>query len=297
MTSTVLTLDRSGKENALPLPPGYYMLARFSPDGGRIALTRFSGIRGSIVMYERERHIVSTLTPEPGTHFVPVWSPDGRRIAFSRFAERNPALSVKNADGSGEIEPLTEPSEDAQFPELVVSGRQDHPVYAGIHRRPRPQAEARLDGPLARHPGDPASARLFFESPFRETGGAFSPDGRWIAYVSDESGVREVYVRPYPGPGASVKVSNGFAIEPLWSRRRPGAVLPRRRESGEVHGRRDPDRRPGFRSRRPGFSSLPSSPSGGAKTDTASTTSPPTGRSSCRCATAGPRSRSGGSRS
>jgi eukaryotic-like serine/threonine-protein kinase len=217
-TSTVLTLDRNGKEIALPLPPGYYMLARFSPDGRRIALTRWAGIRGTILTCERERHIVSTLTPEPGTHFVPVWSPDGRRIAFSRFAETNPTLSVKNADGSGEIEPLTERIEDAQFPNSwSPDGKTILYTVAYTADRGPKRKLASTDLWLV-SPGDRRSARLWFESPFRETGGAFSPDGRWIAYVSDESGVQEVYVRPYPGPGPAVKVSNGFAIEPLWSR-------------------------------------------------------------------------------
>jgi eukaryotic-like serine/threonine-protein kinase len=217
-TTTVLTLDRAGKENALPLPPGHYIVARFSPDGGRIALSRFAGIRGTIVMYERGRSIVSTLTPEPGTHFIAVWSPDGRRIAFSHFAKANPVLSVKNADGSGEIEALTEPTGDAEFPNSwSPDGKTILYTVAYTSDRGPKRKLASTDLWLV-SPGDRRSARLWFESPFRETGGAFSPDGRWIAYVSDESGVQEVYVRPYPGPGASVKVSNGFAIEPLWSR-------------------------------------------------------------------------------
>jgi eukaryotic-like serine/threonine-protein kinase len=218
-TTTVLTLDRTGKESALPLPPGYYVLPRFSPDGGRITLTRWEGVRGVIVTYERERNILSTLTPEPGTHFVPVWSPDGRRIAFTRFAEDMPVLSVKNADGSGEIERLTERSEDdAEFPNSwSPDGKSMLYTVAYTADRGPKRKLASTDLWLV-SPGDPRSARLWFESPFRETGGAFSPDGRWIAYVSDESGVQEVYVRPYPGPGAAVKVSNGFAIEPLWSR-------------------------------------------------------------------------------
>ncbi len=218
ITTMVLALDRSGKESALPLPPGNYIVARFSPDGERIAFSRFTGIRGAIVTYERARHIVSTLTPEPGSYFVPVWSPDGRRIAFTRFAEDMPVLSVRNADGSGEIERLTEPSPDAQFPNSWSPDGKTL-LYTVAYTADRgPKRKLASTDLWFVSTGDPRTARLWFESPFRETAGAFSPDGRWIAYVSDESGVQEVYVRPYPGPGASVKVSNGFAIEPLWSR-------------------------------------------------------------------------------
>ncbi len=217
-TTAVLTLDRQGKESALPLPPAFYNRARFSPEGGRLALTRFVGVRGAVVMYERERRIVSTLTPEPGSYFSAVWSPDGRRIAFTRFAEASAALSVKNVDGSGEIEALTEPTEDAQFPNSWSPDGKTI-LYTVAYTADRGPKRKLLSTDLwLVSPGDRRSARLFFESPFRETAGTFSPDGGWIAYVSDESGVREVYARPFPGPGASVKVSNGFAIEPLWSR-------------------------------------------------------------------------------
>ena len=127
-------------------------------------------------------------------------------------------MSVKNADGSGEIEPLTEPVEDAQFPNSwTPDGKTVLYTQAYTADRGPKRKLASTDLWLVTL-GDPGSARPFFESPFRETGGVFSPDGRWIAYVSDESGVQEVFVRPYPGPGASVKVSNGFANEPLWSR-------------------------------------------------------------------------------
>ena len=218
VTTTVVTLDRGGRESALPLPPGNYIVARFSPDGKRIALSRFTGIRGAIVTYERARNIVSTLTPEPGSYFVPAWSPDGRRIAFTRFAEDMPVLSARNADGSGEIEPLTEPIPDAQFPNAwSPDGKTVLYTVAYTADRGPKRKLASTDLWLVTA-GDPRSAHLWFESPFRETGGAFSPDGRWIAYVSDESGVQEVYVRPHPGPGVSVKVFDGFAIEPLWSR-------------------------------------------------------------------------------
>jgi hypothetical protein len=64
----------------------------------------------------------------------------------------------------------------------------------------------------------PPATAPWFESPFREAAPMFSPDGKWIAYVSDESGSREIYVRPYPGPGAAIKVSTGSGIEPVWAR-------------------------------------------------------------------------------
>ncbi len=142
------------------------------------------------------------LTPEPGSHFFAVWSPDGRRVAFSRFEATNPALSVKNADGNGEIEALTEPSEDAQFPNSWSPDGKTSSSLVGYPADSRTETKAPLDGPLARLTRRPAVRAALVREPFRESGGAFSPDGRWIAYVSDESEVREIYVRPYPGPGA-----------------------------------------------------------------------------------------------
>jgi len=216
--TSVLALDRDGKESVIPLPSAEYMMAALSPDGGRLAVTRWAGIRGSIAIYERDRHILSTLTPEPGTHFCAVWSPDGRQIAFSRFAEANPSLSVKNADGSGEIEALTDRSGDAEFPNSW-SPDGKAVLYTVVYTADRGPKHKRGSTDLwIVSPGDPRSARPWLETPFRETAAAFSPDGRWVAYVSDESGVQEVFIRPYPGPGAGVKISDGFAIEPLWSR-------------------------------------------------------------------------------
>jgi Tol biopolymer transport system component len=218
LVTSVLLLDRTGKEKPLPVPPGEYYVARFSPDGERLALTRSEGLRVRIAIYDRGRNILTTLTPEPGSHFTAAWSPDGRRLAFSRFVDRMPTLSVKNADGSGEIEPLTEATDDAQFANSWSPDGKTILYTVAYTANRGPKRQLLTTDLWLVSPGDRRSARPFFESSFRETGGAFSPDGRWVAYVSDESGTREIYVRPFPGPGAAVKVSNGFAIEPLWSR-------------------------------------------------------------------------------
>jgi eukaryotic-like serine/threonine-protein kinase len=218
LATSVLLLDRTGKEKPVPVPPGEYYVARFSPDGERLALTCSKGLRVLIAIYDRGRNILTTLTPEPGSHFVAAWSPDGRRLAFSRFVDRMPTLSVKNADGSGEIEPLTEATDDAQFANSWSPDGKTILYTVAYTANRGPKRQLLTTDLWLVSPGDRRSARPFFESSFRETGGAFSPDGRWVAYVSDESGTREIYVRPFPGPGAAVKVSNGFAIEPLWSR-------------------------------------------------------------------------------
>jgi dipeptidyl aminopeptidase/acylaminoacyl peptidase len=62
-----------------------------------------------------------------------------------------------------------------------------------------------------------ARSQPYLQTPFREYAARFSPDGRWVAYVSDESGRDEVYVRPYPGPGAKLPVSTDGGREPVWS--------------------------------------------------------------------------------
>jgi Tol biopolymer transport system component len=156
------------------------------------------------------------LTSEPGRSFNPVWSPDGRRLAYSGLSTGSPALLVKNVDGSGQPERLTDaPTESGEAAEFPSSWSPDGRtlVYVGVTNMTRPQRDiwlVSLDG--KRRP------RRWFESPHAETAAAFSPDGRWLAYVSDESGRPEVYVRPFPGPGGNTKISSDGGVEPVWSR-------------------------------------------------------------------------------
>jgi len=215
--TTVLRLDREGRETPLPLPEGRYNFPRLSPDGKRLALMKCEGESCKLVLYDLERNVLSPLTPEPGRFFNPVWSPDGRRLAYTGFAIGSPALWVKNADGSGQAErltdALTEKREAAEFPNSwAPDGRTL--AYVAVTG---PLAEPALDIWLVSLEGKRQGLR-WLDTSYAETAAAFSPDGRWIAYVSDESGRQEVYVRPFPGPGGRTKISSEGGAEPVWPR-------------------------------------------------------------------------------
>jgi|KBSSwiStaDraftv2_1062776.scaffolds.fasta_scaffold16359_6 hypothetical protein len=218
--SDVLLLDRQGRQTRLPLPTAGYYNPRLSPDGKRLALVQFAGLRSNIVIYDRERGVLSTLTPERGRFFCPVWSPDGKRLVFSRMLSARPSLGVKNADGSGDIQDLTAATDDAQFASSF-SPDGSTIAYTVVYGMDRGGTRKQLTEDLWLRPADPAKpapTAPWFETPFREAAPAFSPDGKWVAYVSDESGTQEIYVRPYPGPGAAIKVSTEYGVEPLWTR-------------------------------------------------------------------------------
>ena len=227
VTTTVLRLDRAGKESVLPLPAAGYSSPRLSPDGKRLAIAQRIGTRRSIAVYDRERGILSALTPEPGEFMTPFWSPDGRRIAFSRLTAGVPGLAVRSADGSGQIEILTGSKEDSRSARTTTSAEFANAwspdnktiLYSTMYTRDQGPTRPMLTSDiwlLSTEPDSPP--RPWFESPFREAGAALSPDGMWVAYVSDESGNPEIYVRPFPGPGAAVKVSTESGSEPVWSR-------------------------------------------------------------------------------
>jgi Tol biopolymer transport system component len=147
-----------------------------------------------------------------------VWTPDGRRIAFaSTRADHSTAnLYWQRADGTGDAQRLTE-SKDAQWP---VSWHPSGKFLAFL------EVNSATNGDLMILPmeGDEASGwkpgkpTVFLNSPFWEIEPMFSPDGRWLAYVSNESGTFEIYVRPFPGPGGKWLISTGGGNYPTWSR-------------------------------------------------------------------------------
>ena len=221
-TTSVILLDRSGKESALPMPAGSYRAPRLSPDGRRLALVQAMGVKTSIVVFDRKREVLSTLTPDAGRFISPVWSPDGRRIAFAHVSEADPVVSVKNSDGSGEIGVLTQrPPAPALHAELPTTWSPDGGTigYVVLYQTAESRFRTLLSTDIwLQSLGGKKDARPWLETPYREYSAAFSPDGKWIAYTSDESGAFEVYVRPYPGPGASLKVSTSSGMELAWTR-------------------------------------------------------------------------------
>ena len=165
---------------------------------------------------------MSRLTSDPGEDSYPEWTPDGRRIAFASTLgnKLTPNLYWQRADGTGEAQRLTE-SSIRQFP---TSWHPTGRFLAYIEESPRNVFD--FDIMILPMEGDeisgwkPGKPTVFLDTPFRDSGTAFSPDGRWLAYHSNESGPQEVYVRPFPGPGAKWQISTGGGTYPLWSRNR-----------------------------------------------------------------------------
>jgi Tol biopolymer transport system component len=217
----VAWVDSAGKTEPLLAAPGPYYTPRFSPDGQRLALAVGSFGNGDIQVYDWQRDTMTRLTFTQ-KNFHPVWTPDGKHIVFRRSAGAN-SLQWIRADGAGEAQPLLESKVVGQ-PPIPYSFSPDGKHLAFAEQAVDTSLDLwtlplDLSDPEHPKPGEP---ELFLRTPFTELDPAFSPDGRWIAYASNESGRYEVYVRPYPGgaPSGSVKwqISTGGGRFPIWSR-------------------------------------------------------------------------------
>jgi serine/threonine-protein kinase len=201
-------VDREGREQPAPVAAGTYSFPRFSPDGARLAygMAREAGFDLWVLDLERgARTRITFDVPDP--RWFPVWAPEGNRLAFSSDPTGTNTLNVALVDGSREIDTLRVP-QGLKFP---TSWSPDGRVLAYYEAHP----ETLRDIWLLPTGGEPEP---FLITSFEERAPAFSPDGRWIAYVSDQSGRDEVYVRPYPGPGPAFTVSTGGGREPVWAR-------------------------------------------------------------------------------
>ena len=201
-------VDRQGKEQILPAEAKAFDEPRIAPDGRRVAHS-ITGPDSNVWTYDIGRNVVSRLTFGPST-FAPLWTPDGKRIVFSQPTpgNRKPALAWRLADGTGEADTLIEADSVMQPESVSPDGRflLFARAFAGtssdIFVLP-------LEGDHKPYP--------FLNTPATEYNAAFSPDGRWVAYVSFETGRPEIYVRAFPGPGGGKwQVSNEGGTQPVW---------------------------------------------------------------------------------
>jgi len=215
--NSIYWLESDGKTQLLREASAIYFAPAFSPDGRSLALNIVSSRKGDVWVYSWERDTLTRLTFADQGNGDPAWTPDGKRIAYT-VSEENGLYNIswKRADGAGDAQRLFETKYSLTTPAWSPDGKtlvfvQNNPETSGDIMTLSVEGDEKAGW----KPGPP---KPFLNTPFGEFFPAFSPDGRWLAYMSNESGGYEVYVRPFPGPGGKWQVSSGGGIMPQWSR-------------------------------------------------------------------------------
>ncbi len=206
-------VDRNGVETPIPVPQRDYGIARLSPDGGKVVMDVVRQDSSGIWIWDLNRQTFSPVNREPSLNTIPIWMPDGRRVIWSSTRDGSPKLFAQAADGTGQVERISTGA-GTQFATSVSSdGRTVLMFGTGL------SATGSFDIGTVTLGGGPADPKAIVATPERDFGGELSPDGKWLAYHSTESGESQVYVRPYPNVDAGRwQVSNAGGSRAVWSR-------------------------------------------------------------------------------
>jgi len=221
--SLLVWVDRDGTEQVLGAPARAYNQPRLSPDGQRIAVDVVAGQQAMQVwLYDLARDTFTPLTFEALNRHA-TWTPDGKRIVFMSNREGVTQLYWQLADGSGGLEKLTNnaPTTIADILNIPYGWSRSGELLTFARIDPALAAEFwMLD--VATPPALSGQGHVIQQLPLEvrspDGGPQFSPDGRWLAYASeDESGQRQIYVEPYPDAGGKLQISSDGGNEPLWN--------------------------------------------------------------------------------
>jgi serine/threonine protein kinase len=201
--------DRTGKAMGVVGEPANNLLyPELSPDGGRVALQRMVQSNTDIYLLDLVRGGMIRFTFDPATDTAPIWSPDGTRIAFVSSRKGPYNLFLKPSSGAGTEELLLE-TPNNKFPQdWSKDGR--YILYGETDPKTRRDLRAL---PMT---GNDRKPIIVVKTPFEVLNGQFSPDGRWVAYETNESGRFEIVVQPFPVPTDKWQVSIGGGIQPRW---------------------------------------------------------------------------------
>jgi serine/threonine-protein kinase len=211
---TLVWVDRNGKEEPIAAQPNQYKDPNISPDGTKVAIGVVTGTNRDIWIWDLVRQTLTRLTFN-ANDLAPVWAPDGKRIAFVSVRAGDYGVYWKAADGTGNDELLRSWS----FPGLGFpacwSG--DRKMLIDFELSPEARAAGNFEIGALSMDSD-RKWRTLLKGKYNEAQPRVSPDGRWMAYTSNESGQNQIYVRPFPNVDKGRwQVSAAGGDSPLWS--------------------------------------------------------------------------------
>jgi serine/threonine-protein kinase len=203
-------VDRQGREEPVKgAPIRTYVHPRVSPDGSRIAVDTLDQ-ENDIWLWDIARQTLSRVSTDPNLDQTPIWMPNGRQLLYSSQAEGIFSLARQSADGTGSVEYVSKTTNPLRLSGVSPDGNR---VVASI-ARPVTALDVMVLNLDKRSEFEP-----LLRTPFLERNAELSPDSRWLAYESNDTGQFQIYVRPYPDVDKErIQVSTSGGSKPLWSR-------------------------------------------------------------------------------
>jgi len=205
-THPLTWVDRTGRVAVIEtIPPNDFEWPRLSPDGKRVLVIA----EGDARIYDLASGRESRLTTDGATQYVG-WAPSGTEVTYtsSRNSEGE-EIWIQPVDASGEAQQLTALDGRVHFDAWAPDGR----TFAAHHH-----IGGMTNQLMVAFDGENAEPETWLEHEHSDLSAVFSPDGRYVAHVSSQTGQNEIYIRPFPGPGGQTTVSVGGGREPAWAR-------------------------------------------------------------------------------